>query len=151
MNIKRYAIITTTSERDNVAAYLPSNYEVIYREPSQVDYAREHWQSVVIAGTDNAGWTLDDYVLPRLASGMFHGKEIDLSHEIMQRVPDSAHASYVIAGYVYTEDGTLYWSNLDGWVDLSTATVFTERDRHDLHLPIGDPGEHEPRWVKLPS
>ena len=104
MNIKRYAIVTTTSERDNVAAYLPSNYEVIYREPSQVDYAREHWQSVVIAGRDNAGWTLDGYIIPRLASGMFFATEIDLSHEIMQRIPDSKP---VMTVEVALPDGTV--------------------------------------------
>ena len=104
MNIKRYAIITTTSERDNVAAYLPSNYEVIYSEPSREDFARPHWRSVVIAGEDHAGWGLDTYVLPRLASGMFHGKEIDLSHEIMQRVPDSKP---VMTVEVALPDGTV--------------------------------------------
>jgi hypothetical protein len=84
----RYAIITITWERDNPAAYLPSNYRVIYTEPSQEPYAREGWKSVMIAGEDNAGWGLDSYVLPRLASGNMHGKEIDLSHDIMNRIPD---------------------------------------------------------------
>jgi hypothetical protein len=86
--MKRYAIITTTTDRDNVAAYLPANYRVIYSEPSREPYARPEWKSVVIGGEDNAGWTLDGYVLPRLASGMLHGREIDLSHDIMKRVPD---------------------------------------------------------------
>ena len=87
----RYAIVTTTSDRDNVAAYMPGNYEVIYSEPSRESFAREGWRSVVIAGEDNAGWTLDGYVLPRLASGMMTGHEIDLSHDIMKRVPDSTN------------------------------------------------------------
>jgi hypothetical protein len=33
-------------------------------------------EGLVIEGTDNAGWTLDGYVLPRLASGLYFGKEI---------------------------------------------------------------------------
>jgi hypothetical protein len=83
----RYALITITSDRDNPAAYLPADYRELYREPSR---ERDGWTSVVIGGRDNAGWTLDGYVLPRLASGMIYGREIDLSHEIMGRVPDNA-------------------------------------------------------------
>ena len=45
----------------------------------------------VIAGEDNAGWTLDDYVIPRLASGLYVGKEIDLSHPVMKLIPDENH------------------------------------------------------------
>jgi hypothetical protein len=50
-----------------VARYLPGNYEVI-REDDDGD--------VVISGTDNAGWTLDGYVLPRLSSGLMFGTEV---------------------------------------------------------------------------
>ena len=37
-----------------------------------------YWQDgmLYIAGEDDAGWTLKDYVLPRLASGMIYAKEI---------------------------------------------------------------------------
>ena len=85
----RYALITTTSDRDNVAAYLPSNYRVIHTEPRDLtDTAtREGWKSVVIEGKDTCGWTLDSYVLPRLASGNLHAVEIDLSHPVMKRIP----------------------------------------------------------------
>jgi hypothetical protein len=31
---------------------------------------------VLIGGRDESGWTLDGYVLPRLASGMYYGSEI---------------------------------------------------------------------------
>jgi hypothetical protein len=84
--MKRYALITTTSDRDNVAAYLPGNYEVIWSGPHPEESDRG-WGAVVIQGEDNAGWTLDDYVLPRLASGMLHGREIDLSHPVMKLIP----------------------------------------------------------------
>jgi hypothetical protein len=85
--IARYALITKTWERDNVAAYLPSNYVVLHEEPHPDNNDRRHWTAVVIGGRDSHGWTLDDYVLPRLASGGMHGQEIDLSHDIMKRVP----------------------------------------------------------------
>ena len=31
----------------------------------------------------------------------------------------------------------LYWSNEDGWVDLSMATLFSDHDRNERRLPIG--------------
>jgi hypothetical protein len=49
-----------------VANYLPSNYKVT--EVTETE--------VFIEGHDNAGWTLDDYVIPRLASGMIWAKEV---------------------------------------------------------------------------
>jgi hypothetical protein len=52
---------------ETVAVYLPENYEVIADSDDTV------W----IAGEDHAGWTLDAYVLPRLASGLMFGEEID--------------------------------------------------------------------------
>ena len=53
---------------------------------------------------------------------------------------------YVISGYVDSEDGTLYWSNEDGWVFLSDATVFTKAERETLNLPEG-----EAEWIALPA
>lgn len=45
---------------DRVAQYLPSNYHALGVKDTG---------EVVICGRDVAGWTLDDYVIPRLASG----------------------------------------------------------------------------------
>jgi hypothetical protein len=50
---------------DTVARYLPSNYSVL----------RAEGENVIIQGEDSAGWTLEDYVIPRLASGMIRAKE----------------------------------------------------------------------------
>jgi hypothetical protein len=50
-----------------VAAYLPSNYRVVASDD----------ESVTIEGEDVAGWTLNDYVLPRLASGLMFGTEVE--------------------------------------------------------------------------
>jgi len=77
----RYALIS--SHDAAIAAYLPSDYGVLHRgiDPDTGG------KVTVIGGRDFAGWSLDDYVLPRLASGLYHGKEIDLSHPIMKEVP----------------------------------------------------------------
>lgn len=61
----RKAVIYT-DRAETVARYLPSNYSVVSCENGET----------VIAGEDSAGWTLDDYVLPRLASGLYFGKEL---------------------------------------------------------------------------
>jgi hypothetical protein len=75
MRVKRYAIIF--GDRDRVAQYLPANYAVVDHDLDD---------SCIIEGRDDAGWTLDGYVLPRLASGLIFGEEIDLSHEVMKTV-----------------------------------------------------------------
>ena len=64
----RYA--TVKGDTEVVARYLPSNYSVIATlEDGDVD-------TVLIGGEDSAGWGLDTYVLPRLASGLLFGKEV---------------------------------------------------------------------------
>lgn len=62
----RLAIVKNAdAELARVAAYLPSNYEAV-----------EAGGAILIAGTDSAGWTLDGYVLPRLASGLIFAQEL---------------------------------------------------------------------------
>ena len=51
---------------DRIAAYLPRNYAVV--PPTVNDIGAP--AVVRIAGVDRAGWTADDYVIPRLASGL---------------------------------------------------------------------------------
>jgi hypothetical protein len=46
--------------------YLPANYRVTEVTPEYVYFA----------GHDNAGWTLEDYVIPRLASGLIWAEEV---------------------------------------------------------------------------
>ncbi len=69
----RTANLTLDRTDENIArveAYLPSNYWV-----SPIRGWDGHRAVIKIAGTDNAGWTLDGYVLPRLASGLIFGRE----------------------------------------------------------------------------
>ena len=74
--LKRYALVSARPE--SIAAYLPDNYQVI----GSVD------GETVIGGRDVADWTLDAYVIPRLASGLYSATEIDLSHPAFKRLPD---------------------------------------------------------------
>ena len=102
--MRRYALVTSSSGTLlSLPAYMPDNYWLEANfEPGELDDVfadyeafTEHtslgysprWPVAIIAGEDRAGWTLDDYVLPRLASGGYIGVEIDLSHKVMGRVP----------------------------------------------------------------
>ena len=53
-----------------VESFLPSNYSV--HEVVTVDGA----EILTIRGRDSAGWTMDGYVIPRLASGNIFAKEV---------------------------------------------------------------------------
>lgn len=57
-----------------VQAYMPGNYQahefVFGDEPDDES-------AIIIAGVDFAGWTLDDYVIPRLASGLIFAAELE--------------------------------------------------------------------------
>ena len=65
MNDYRYARVKDGTPIGTVRAYLPSNYS-----------ARMDGDAVLIAGCDSHGWTLDGYVIPRLASGLIVAKEV---------------------------------------------------------------------------
>ena len=63
---RRFAVVTSsTSSLETVQRYLPANYG-----------ARSLLGTVYIFGHDNAGWTMDDYVIPRLQSGLHAAREI---------------------------------------------------------------------------
>lgn len=87
---KRYAMVRGLNcKPEIVSQYLPSNYQVegvaldrpFATDPSYTESV------VIIGGRDNHGWTLDRYVIPRLASGLMRADEIDLSHPVMQQLP----------------------------------------------------------------
>lgn len=66
--------------RKEIDQYLPANYATVIAEAYPIggpmveddgSYVR-----VAIVGIDVAGWTLDDYVIPRLASGLIFAEEV---------------------------------------------------------------------------
>jgi len=62
----RIAVMRGQADRvETVQRYMPSNYT-----------AQAVGDDVVIVGYDNAGWTLHDYVIPRLASGLHRAEEV---------------------------------------------------------------------------
>ena len=92
LRLKRYAIVRNAQSRSQAEAYLPGNYFVCHETtwsgyPGDLDRKRNEVDVFVIEGIDDAGWTLDGYVIPRYASGLIWVEEIDLSHPIMKEVP----------------------------------------------------------------
>jgi hypothetical protein len=84
--MERYACVREkASDAAQIARYLPGNYHVI-----AVDR-----ENVYIGGEDRAGWTLDDYVIPRLASGLYFAGEI--SEATVPPADNSAGARVLIA------------------------------------------------------
>jgi hypothetical protein len=62
---RKAVVLSKSSALETVQRYLPGNYEAQFINGF-----------VVITGQDNAGWTLDDYVIPRLASGLHTAIEV---------------------------------------------------------------------------
>ncbi len=55
---------------EDVRNYLPSNYTAYEY------FAGEFGSTIVIEGTDDHGWTLDGYVIPRLGSALIAVEEV---------------------------------------------------------------------------
>jgi hypothetical protein len=67
----RRAIVTNARSERDAAVYLPDNYQVVGTDIDE--YGRRYW---IIEGEDVAGWTLEDYVIPRYASGLIVCNEV---------------------------------------------------------------------------
>jgi hypothetical protein len=70
----RKAVVPVTgihADEKAVAAYLPSNYRVTGTSKNELGGTNVH-----IEGHDVAGWTLEEYVIPRLASDLIFASEV---------------------------------------------------------------------------
>jgi hypothetical protein len=74
--IRKAEVHGARSEQE-VAAYMPGNYQVTGSKMAPPYEGASYEKLVVtIEGTDSHGWTLDDYVIPRLGSGLMFAKEV---------------------------------------------------------------------------
>jgi hypothetical protein len=64
---ERMATVLNEDNLEVVQRYMPSNYD-----------AGQVGSAIFIYGHDSHGWTLDDYVIPRLASGGIIAKEVPI-------------------------------------------------------------------------
>jgi len=65
-----------SANTEEVAQYLPSNYMVVGFDLEQ--------DNLIIAGIDNHGWTLEDYVIPRLGSALMHCEKLCLNETMTE-------------------------------------------------------------------
>jgi len=79
----RYAVVDIPYHDDiadwvqRVGSYLPENYDCRYALVPSDDPTRISEHYVLIYGRDWRGWSLDGYVIPRLASGLIVAREVD--------------------------------------------------------------------------
>lgn len=71
MSDTRFALVSGARDANEVRSYLPANYRVVG------ETLADEFPVVVIAGEDTAGWTLHEYVKPRLASGLLWCVELE--------------------------------------------------------------------------
>ena len=64
--LREAIVLSDRPDLKEVKAYMPVNYEAWEIRPGLI----------MISGHDNAGWTLDGYVLPRLGSGLIAAREL---------------------------------------------------------------------------
>jgi hypothetical protein len=99
--LTRYAIVRGHRSLREIEAYLPDNYAVLSELIARDDefsctapdgvITRDERLIAVIEGRDASGWTLDGYVLPRLASGLIFGEEVGLDHPVFKSIPVAVH------------------------------------------------------------
>ena len=104
-----YAKVRGTGiQRETIAAYLPAKYEVTGAG------ADSDGPYVLIEGTDDAGWTFDEYVEPRLASGGYFAKKYD--PEVRSMMPLKAILATDSKGRAYPNGGEwMMEPKIDGW------------------------------------
>ena len=73
MSDTKYAIVTPRARNTVgiISNYMPGNYQAI-----QLQDVNGEDGDILIYGEDFQGWTMQDYVLPRLASGLIAAREL---------------------------------------------------------------------------
>jgi hypothetical protein len=123
----RYAKVYGTGITQKIVqAYLPTGYAVTGTHEDG---------AVVICGTDYRGWTLDDYVIPRLASGGY------TAHEATQDDLDETGAVCYRCREVI-EPFSISGDIDDAWKDSSGSVAcanFHGHDEHGIYSPMHNP------------
>jgi hypothetical protein len=132
----RFAVVRNARDAKQLWAYLPANYRIVggdVGEPGVPVY--------VIAGEDSHGWTLDSYVIPRLASGLIWAVEID--ENAMPVQPRTGDVRPVNGDWQEYVAGAWY-----AWADrpLCSCEVVDDGDGESgPHLAIWEPDPNCPR------
>lgn len=130
-----------------VAAYLPANYAVACSLDGKV----------LVTGTDEHGWTLDGYVIPRLASGLFIAHEVTghahtlatmmLARPLASRVEEAWTEIVIDARSGLIPADVEGFGDLHDWCDANEYLVHVTTDLFD----ICDIDEWEAEVAEYPS
>ena len=80
----KFAIVRGARSAKELWAYLPNNFVIVgggdqIRQRGGKDELRSEY---IIGGLDSHGWTLEDYVIPRLGSGSIGCREITATQAV---------------------------------------------------------------------
>ena len=80
----RFAIVRGARSAKELWAYLPNNFVIVGggAQSRERGGRTEVLHEYVIAGLDSYGWTLHDYVMPRLGSGSIGCREITATQAV---------------------------------------------------------------------
>ena len=77
--------------------------------------------------------------------GYLKPSEVD---ELLEKI-EKLQSYIAIKGERDDDFEPLYWSNEDGWVDIKSATRFTEHESIVLELPISEDEDYPAQWVHI--
>ena len=106
---------TTAQLATRIGAYLPANYDTYTRTLNPPNGTPVH--DVLVCGWPEQGWTMNNYVLPRLASGLIF--PVDTTYHELSRF---------INGFIDGYEDTESWaeSEQDYWPDSLSAKYIDE-------------------------
>jgi hypothetical protein len=82
----RYAVVSGGTA-EAIEGYLPANYRMVcpVADVFNGELSSRPLPGFLIAGEDDSGWTLDEYVIPRLRSGLYGCREVDAAESVVMR------------------------------------------------------------------
>jgi hypothetical protein len=85
--MNRFAIVKGENDAEKIGRFMPGNYQA--KKVGELH--------TLIYGQDSCGWTLEDYVIPRLASGLYFAEVLPCdSMEIAEALVATCGADGVI-------------------------------------------------------
>ena len=93
MGETRYAVVSGGTA-EQIERYLPANYRMVCAVDDVFNGGLSRpIEGFLIQGTDDSGWTLDEYVIPRLRSGLYGCREVTAAETVEMRAATAMNAS----------------------------------------------------------
>jgi hypothetical protein len=80
---ERFALVSVHRDSvETIQRYLPHNYVVNTAIRTPITDPVTGLPCVLVEGRDDAGWTMDGYVIPRLGSGLIGAREVSADEAV---------------------------------------------------------------------